>query len=288
MRLGRYAVSGKNYVVSDTATDSDTPDTGESDTPAIPAAHQYGDVAAVYDALMSGVPHDIWLRRIERAVRLRGRNPVSALDVACGTGIVTGLLYRRGYRPTVGVDISPAMVGIARTKAAARGQSDLPFLVQDAAELDLHGQRFDLAVSMFDSLNYIVEPARLLRAFQAVYRHLNPGGVFAFDMNSLYALSHDMFSQHSDIGPVRHDWRAHWDRETRICRVEMDFWITDRETGDERFFHETHIQRAYTVPEITEWLEQAGFVRVECFGNYGDRAPNAKSDRLLFVGEKEG
>lgn len=256
-------------------------------TGGIPAAHQYGDVAAVYDALMTGVPHEAWLSRIERAARQRGKAPRSALDVACGTGIVTGLLYRRGYRPVVGVDLSPAMISIAQTKAEARRQP-IPFLVQDAAELDLHGQRFDLAVSMFDSLNYILEPDRLRRAFGRVYAHLTPGGLFAFDMNAMYALAHDLFTQRNDSGPLRHDWVAHWDRETRICRVEMDFWVTDKETGDARHFHETHVQRAYTVPEITEWLGEAGFVAVECFGNYGDRAPNAKSDRLLFVAERAG
>ena len=64
-----------------------------------------------------------------------------------------------------------------------------------------------------------------------IFAHTAPGGLFAFDMNSLYALSHDMFSQSDLTGPVAHSWKAHWDRQTRLCRVEMDFAVLDKETG---------------------------------------------------------
>ena len=245
---------------------------------------QYGDVAAVYDALMDGVPHAVWLSRMERAARERGLSPRSALDVACGTGLVTRLLYERGYRPLCGIDIAPAMIAIARTKALARSEA-ITFDVQDAATLDLGGQQFDLVVSLFDSLNYILDPARLRAAFRRIFAHTAPGGMFAFDLNALYALSHNLFTQTNEVGPVRHVWTAHWDRETRLCRVEMQFWVNDA-NGGERHFTETHLQRAYTVPEIREWLADAGFVRIEAFGNYGDRAPGPRSDRLLFVAER--
>lgn len=247
---------------------------------------QYGDVAAVYDTIMSGVPHGAWLSRIEKAARLRGKFPRSALDVACGTGIVTSLLYQRGYRPLVGVDLSENMVTVARTKAQARGE-DILFAVQNAATLSLPGQRFELAVSLFDSLNYILDPADLQAAFHRIYAHLTPGGLFAFDMNALYALSHNLFTQTGQEGPVRHHWVSYWNREERLCRVEMQFWVTDAHTGEMRHFTETHVQRAYTTGEVTDWLAEAGFVRTVVFGNYGERAPGPKSDRLLFVTEKE-
>ena len=250
-----------------------------------PEANQYGDVAAVYDALMAGVPHAVWLSRIEKAARSRQKFPHSALDVACGTGIATELLARRGYRPVVGVDISAPMISVARTKAQARNEP-ITYHAQDAAQLSLPGQTFDLAISLFDSLNYITDPVQLQAAFHRVFAHVAPGGLFAFDVNSLYALSHDLFSQSDTTGPVAHSWKAHWDRETRLCRVDMAFAVLDKATGETRRFTETHVQRAYTVGELTDWLGLAGFVKIEAFGNYGERAPSPKSDRILFVAEK--
>ena len=264
--------------------------TGYTTLSMTPAAdNAYGAVSAVYDALMADVPHNAWLRRIEAECYTRGKSPRSALDVACGTGLATELLHHRGYRPVVGIDLSEPMIAVAKLKAQAHGIADaVVYHAQNAAALDLGDARFDLAVSLFDSLNYILEPGDLARAFGRVFQHLNPGAVFAFDVNSLYALSHELFTQTGVSGPLSHDWRAFWDRETRTCRVEMAFTLADAHTGETRQFHETHHQRAYTTTELREMLTDAGFVAIAVYGNYGERSPTPKSDRILFVAETPG
>ena len=253
-------------------------------------ARQYGEVAAIYDGLMQGVPHPAWVSRIEREAERRSKTLKSALDVACGTGIVTELLWRRGYRPLYAFDISPAMVAIAQTKASSwtRSAAEAPrFSVQDAAELDLEGRTFDLLISLFDSINYILDPERLQQAFRRLYAHTAPGGMLAFDMNSHYALTEGLFTQSHWSGPVWHDWKAHWDETTEICQIDMDFWVDDPHTGKSRHFTEKHIQRAYAQQDILKWLAEAGFVRAAVYGNYGDRPPGPRTDRLLFIAEKD-
>ncbi|MBC7807603.1 MAG: class I SAM-dependent methyltransferase [Akkermansiaceae bacterium] len=279
--------------------DSREPDTGESHfsttqhdgnyAPGNPTPTAYGLVSAVYDALMAAVPHDAWLRRIETECARRAKTPRSVLDVACGTGIVSELLVHHGYYPVVGIDLSAPMIRIARTKADAHNLAEkITYHVQDAATMDLDAARFDLAVSLFDSLNYIIDPNDLSKAFVRIAHHLNPGAVLAFDVNSLYALSHDLFTQTGASGPLSHVWKSHWDRESRTCRVEMDFTLTGEKTGEPRQFHETHVQRAYTITELREMLEAAGFVNISVYGNYGERTPGPKSDRLFFACEMRG
>lgn len=252
---------------------------------ATPLVRQYGDVAFIYDALMAGVPHRLWLARILTLAAERGKTPRSALDIACGTGLVTEQLYGRGLAPVVGVDLSAPMIAIARTKAQA-GRQNITYFQQDAARLDLGARTFDLVVSLFDSLNYLTDPGALEQAFNRIFAHTAPGGLFAFDLNSLYALANRLFDQEGTAGPVRHVWHSYWDRDTRVCRIEMAFWVRDPATGETRHFTETHLQRAYTVPEVTEWLAEAGFTNIRVFSNYGTRAPGPKTDRLLFVADR--
>jgi SAM-dependent methyltransferase len=76
-------------------------------------------VAASYDRIA-----DQWVdvsaygfAQIERAVTFVKRKGV-ALDVGCGTGRLMGLLRMHGFR-TDGVDVSPAMLGLARDRHPA-------------------------------------------------------------------------------------------------------------------------------------------------------------------------
>ena len=52
--------------------------------------------------------------------RVTGAVSLDALDVGCGTGFLSLLLARLGHRVT-GIDVAPAMLGMARHKAAAHG-----------------------------------------------------------------------------------------------------------------------------------------------------------------------
>ena len=243
----------------------------------------YGKVADIYDHLMEVVPHAAWISRIEAEARSRKLGPRSVLDVCCGTGIATRILLDRGYGPVVGVDISESMVARATRRMRPGDQST--FVCSDISEMDLSGSRFGMAVSLFDSLNYILDPDNLAKAFVRVRKHLEPGALFAFDMNSIHALQSGMFTQSDETELLRHDWRSHWDPDTSICTVEMDFWAKAPDDGAEQYFREIHRQRGYSVGHVTELLSESGFVRIQSYGNYGFRTPRSRSDRLLFAAQ---
>ncbi|MFI8894231.1 class I SAM-dependent methyltransferase [Streptomyces paradoxus] len=105
------------------------------------------------------------------AGRLRGWLPARAgdvLDLGCGTGSLSLLASEQGHRVT-GVDLSPAMVTLAREKLAGR---DAVFLVGDAAAPPVGEQRFD-AVLVRHVLWALPDPARALRHWRGLLR---PGG----------------------------------------------------------------------------------------------------------------
>jgi ubiquinone/menaquinone biosynthesis C-methylase UbiE len=70
---------------------------------------------------------------------------LDALDVGCGTGFLSLELAARGHRVT-GVDLAPAMLDLARRKAAAQGLA-ARFQEADAENLPFTPASFDLVIS---------------------------------------------------------------------------------------------------------------------------------------------
>lgn len=66
------------------------------------------------------------------------------LDIGCGTGSLSVILAGLGHKVT-GVDLSPAMLALAKTKAAAQGLF-IEFEVMDAAFPQFPQQQFDMLI----------------------------------------------------------------------------------------------------------------------------------------------
>ena len=102
------------------------------------------------------------------------------LDMGCGTGAMTRYLDAHGYDMT-GIDVSEEMLTIAKEKSS----QDILYLLQDMREFELYGT-MRAAVSICDSMNYILEEDDLLQVFSLVNNYLDPGGIFIFDLNTVY------------------------------------------------------------------------------------------------------
>jgi ubiquinone/menaquinone biosynthesis C-methylase UbiE len=241
---------------------------------------QFTDVAEVYDSLMAVVPYYHWVSYVERIWDRFDLSPSKVLDLACGTGNVTLELARRGYW-TTGIDNSAAMIRQAQGKA----RPGVRFLIQDARRLELP-ESYDGCVCLFDSLNYLLTPEELSSAFAGVYRHLQPQGLFVFDVNTIRALERGMFTQEgTGADPsLSYTWRSEYDPETRLCRIAMHFQV-QTPTGT-REFHETHVQRGYPLEEIRGLLDAAGFEVPGIYQGLGFRTATERSDRAYFVARR--
>ena len=145
---------------------------------------------------------------------------------------------------------------------------------------------FDTAISLFDTVNYVTEPAGLQRAFKAVFAALEPGGLFIFDMNTPYALEMELFTQNNlkSRGEPKYNWISKYNPLERLTTVDMTFYIKQ---GNTRVtMKETHLQRAYTLPEIHKMLATAGFDVRETFEAFTLRKPRASTDRAHIVAQR--
>ena len=126
----------------------------------------YDSLAAYFDDFASVEPS--WQRRnrtyhrlLQRIARFHVLPGASVLEIGCGSGdLLAALEPGRG----VGVDVSPRMVELARTK-----HPELEFRVAAGEELDL-GETFDYVV-LSDLVPYAYD---LVALFEAVARHSHP------------------------------------------------------------------------------------------------------------------
>lgn len=220
-------------------------------------------LARVYDAIMQDVPYDDWVAFVLREAAARGWRGGRVLDVGCGTGNATAPLVARGFE-VVGLDASADMLAVARAKLPG-----VAFVHGDVRDAPLPGP-FALAVSVFDALNNLLEDGDLERAAAHVRAHLEPGGVFAFDVNTaagLEALWEDDVAE-GWAGDVHYRWTHRWDAAAR--RATVDAWCATPEGA----FVETHQERPYEPDELRAALAAAGFARVDVVA-YPDGRPAA-------------
>ena len=238
----------------------------------------YDALAANYDALTGDVGYEKRADYLEKLFQ-KSRIPVhTVLDLACGTGTMTWILTGRGYE-MIGVDASEEMLAAAMEKSGSVEGIAPIFLHQSMPKLDLYGT-VDAAICCLDSLNYLTNPKDVQRTFDRLRLFIAPGGVLIFDINTvekLAALDGQVFLDETE------DTYCVWRPEYRrgICTYYMDLFQLQEDGSWERSF-ELHRERAYTVEELTAWLEAAGFGEIRTYGDQKMRRPAEGEQRIYF------
>ncbi len=242
----------------------------------------YHALAQSYDRLTNDVDYaavvDFYFEILNREAVF----PKTAVDLACGTGSVSLLLCSRGLQVTA-VDLSEDMLTVAQEKA--QGISNPPLFVrQDLTRLQLP-KGVDLAVCALDSLDYILEPDQCRQAIRRIYKVLNPGGIFIFDVNTpqkLKAMDGQVFlDEDADVYCV---WRGEFDEDTNICTYGMDLF---QRQGDLWLrSQEEHQEYAYTQQQLTGFLKDAGFTHIAVYGDRRMEKPNDNDQRIYFKARK--
>jgi ubiquinone/menaquinone biosynthesis C-methylase UbiE len=104
----------------------------------------YRQHAADYDRLVNAEDCDgQLLPAIERLCSLKG---AAVLEAGAGTGRISRQMLARGAR-LIGIDLSPAMLGVARTHVAGLSSSEWILLQADGRQLPVASRWADLAIA---------------------------------------------------------------------------------------------------------------------------------------------
>jgi SAM-dependent methyltransferase len=200
------------------------------------------------------------------------------LDLCCGTGQLAMRLNKLGYKVT-GVDISPDMIRLARKNAP-----EVDFIISDIREYNSI-KKYDGVLSVFDSLNHILDIEGLERVFCNVNKVLVENGVFIFDM-----LMEKGFST---------KWTGGSNKVTdEYVYVDNSSFDSINKIGIHNFtifnYHNLRWERidaqikekCYSINEVYTSLSNAGFSDIAHFECFNDlKIPNQEG-RSLFVVKK--
>lgn len=240
----------------------------------------YSGFAELYDLFMDNVPYEDWCAYLVRALREHGIEDGLVLDLGCGTGKMTRLLAEAGY-DMIGVDASMEMLGIA--KAQEGDGSGILYLNQDMREFELYGT-VRAVVCVCDSINYITSEEELLAVFSLVSNYLDPGGIFLFDLNTLYKyreiLGDRTFVENREEGSFI--WENYFDEEDRINEYGLTLFSREAD-GRYRKYEETHFQKGYEIEDIRRLLEESGMEWAGCREGYASEAPGERSERVCIM-----
>ena len=162
----------------------------------------YAPFAAVYDGLSSLMTEDV-----DFYVSLAREADGPVVELAVGTGRVAIPVAQSIGRPVIGIDRSPAMLAVARERAAAAGV-ELDLREGDMRELELDDPAA-LISCPFRSLLHLPTWADRRRVFERVAASLRPGGRFAwnaFAFDPKLAVSLDGEWREEGGVPIRADY----------------------------------------------------------------------------------
>ncbi len=241
----------------------------------------YDGFAGIYEKIMSGVDYEGWADYIESLLQRFGRRPRSLIDLACGTGSSAIPFAARGYRVGA-VDLSEAMLQVARDKSAAAGLH-LDFYRMDLRELRLPEQ-YDLALLFQDGLNYLLAEEELLQAFSGVRELLRPGGLFIFDLTrpSLRTQSEQFSVCWADEPEFSLIWESRYDKATETWELLLTVFAAEG-GGLYRKFQERHRERDYPPELVSRLLQKAGFSILTVLPTFQLAPAGGSEPKLTFV-----
>ena len=245
----------------------------------------YTSFAQVYDLFMDNVPYDQWCGYITELLREYGIQDGLVLELGCGTGVLTRKLAAKGY-DMIGVDYSEDMLEIAMDHR--QEGEDILYLLQDMREFELYGT-VRAAVSICDSMNYIVEYQDLVQVMKLVNNYLDPGGIFIFDLNTPYKyeeiLGENTFAENRPEGSFI--WENYYDGETGINEYDLTLFVREKE-GLYRKFEETHYQRAYELEQVRRAIKEAGLEFVAAYDAGTHKPVQQDSQRIYVIAREKG
>lgn len=136
----------------------------------------FDTISKNYDGLNRVISFGIDIKWRKRVVAILKKNkPNTILDIATGTGDLAINMIETGAKKIIGLDISPGMLEVGKTKVGEKKLDNIiEMVVGDSENLPFEENSFDAVTVAFGVRNF----ETLEKGLAEIYRVLKPAGTF--------------------------------------------------------------------------------------------------------------
>jgi ubiquinone/menaquinone biosynthesis C-methylase UbiE len=230
---------------------------------------------------------------IDCYINFARRTGSPVLELGVGTGRIAVPLAKVGFS-VVGLDISPNMLQIARSKLAGMAETDLRLIEADITDFRLE-ERFALVLIPLNGFYHLRDKEAQLSTLNRVWEHLREEGLLILDV-----FNPDVVMMAEQERELAVEWTKTNPANGRTVTKLSSFTVDrSRQTQQLTFFYDeigddTIVRRTVTTfdlrymfrYEAESLLEQSGFVVEAVYGSHDLDEFEPSSPRMLIVARR--
>jgi SAM-dependent methyltransferase len=238
----------------------------------------WAEVPAVADAITRLCQFNLYGETSQKNWRKPLESPPRVLDLCCGLGRISSELARMGFSVT-GVDITECFLAAAKDDAEYENLK-IEYINADARDFT-RPDYFDTIVNLYISFGYFSDQKDDLKVLRNVYESLKKNGIFIIETLGKEIVSRDF---------VEAEW---FERAgcTMLTEYEpLDSWTFLKNRWiiikDNKKVEKTFVQRLYSASELRSLLQEAGFEKIEIYGDWDESAYDHHAAKLIVTATK--
>jgi SAM-dependent methyltransferase len=200
------------------------------------------------------------------------------LDLCCGLGRISTVLAQMGFEVT-GVDLTEKYLTTAKEDAKAENLN-IEYILEDVRKF-VRPDYFDTIINLYISFGYFKDQNDDLLVLKNVYESLKTGGTFIIEtLGKEIAVKNfiesEWFEQSGYTVMTEYELLD-------SCTFLKNRWII---MNNEKRIEKIFVQRIYSASELKELLLQAGFKKIDIYGDWDESVYDHKARMLIAVCRK--
>lgn len=239
--------------------------------------NNYGkEFTEVYDNLMNHSKYKAWKDLLKKLVNKYHISKGRVIDIACGSGEISKIMLDMGFS-VIGIDFSKFMIRKAKEKLK-KYKTKVKYLVSDISDFRLP-PNYDLAVSFYDSLNYLLELSKIEKMFSCVNKALKKGGYFIFDMNTKEKIKVLQKKPMQDFRVGNKIIKFEHSGKNNLWKLKINV----KKKGNKKIYQEIHFERGYSPKEIIAIARKRGFALLEVINDKKSKGEKKYINRQYYT-----